>query len=45
MKTAAIPRAAKSVRKDVQEKTRAATVSWTGSNEEAEEHRPRVAQA
>ncbi|HEV7394810.1 MAG TPA: response regulator transcription factor [Burkholderiales bacterium] len=39
MKPAAIPRAAKSVRKDVQEKTKAATVRWTGSNDEPEEHR------
>jgi DNA-binding NarL/FixJ family response regulator len=39
MKPAAIPRAAKSVRKDVQQKTRAATVIWNGSNDEAEEHR------
>jgi two-component system nitrate/nitrite response regulator NarL len=38
MKPAAIPRAAKSVRKDAQEKTRAATVIWTGSSDEAEEH-------
>jgi DNA-binding NarL/FixJ family response regulator len=39
MKPAAIPRAAKSVRKDVQQKIRAATVIWSGSNDEAEEHR------
>jgi DNA-binding NarL/FixJ family response regulator len=39
MKPAAIPRAAKSVRKDVQQKIRAATVRWTGSNDEPEEHR------
>jgi DNA-binding NarL/FixJ family response regulator len=39
MKPAAIPRAAKSVRKDVQQKTRAATVIWNGSNDEAEDHR------
>lgn len=39
MKPAAIPRAAKSVRKDVQQKTKAATVIWNGSNDEAEEHR------
>jgi DNA-binding NarL/FixJ family response regulator len=43
MKSAAIPRAAKSLRKDVQEKPRAATIVWTGSNDDTDEERDALA--